>query len=120
MRYCSNCSKLTAGKGPFCNFCGRSYNVRLCPRGHVNSRASEACSECGSMELSTPAPQRGMTKFAQLIGVGILAMLCAYVVYFVWRLLIDPGTLLGLMRLGFELGVLFLLWMLTIGKKGKR
>ena len=120
MRYCSNCKKLTAGKTPYCNFCGRSYNVRLCPRGHKNPRVAQACSECGSTELSTPAPQRGATGLAQLIGIGILAMLCAYVVYYIWRFLTDPDTLLRLMRLGVELGVLFVVWMLTIGRKGKR
>jgi len=47
-------------------------------------------------------------------------MLSVYLVYFAWRLLTDPNTLLRLMQVGFELGALFLLWMLTIGKKGKK
>jgi hypothetical protein len=58
-------------------------------------------------------------KIAQLIGVGILTVLCGYVVYFVWQFLTDPNTLLALMRVGFELGALFLLWMLTLGRKRK-
>ncbi len=120
MRYCSNCKKLTSGKPPYCNFCGRSYGVRLCPRGHKNPRAAECCSECGSPELSMPSPQRGATGIAQLIGIGILLVLCGYVVYFVWTFLSDPNTLLALMRVGFELGALFLLWMLTFGRKGKK
>ncbi len=120
MRYCANCKKLTPGKPPYCNFCGRTYGVKLCPRGHKNPRIAECCSECGSMELSTPAPQRGAIRIAQLIGIGILSMLSVYLVYFAWRLLTDPNTLLRLMQVGFELGALFLLWMLTIGKKGKK
>jgi hypothetical protein len=58
-------------------------------------------------------------KIAQLIGIGILTLLSGYVVYFVWQFLTDPDTLLRLMRLGFELGALFLLWMLTIGRRRK-
>jgi hypothetical protein len=58
-------------------------------------------------------------RIAQLIGIGILTLLCAYVVYFVWEFLTNPDTLLRLMRLGVELGALFVLWMLTIGRKKK-
>jgi hypothetical protein len=58
-------------------------------------------------------------KIAQMIGIGILIVLCGYVLYFVWQFLTDPDTLLRLMRFGFELGALFLLWMLTIGRKRK-
>jgi len=124
MRYCSNCKKLTAGKPPYCNFCGRTYSVKLCPRGHQNPRAAEACSECGSMELSTPAPRggalAGFSTIGRIIGVSILLGLCLYVFYFIYQFLTDPNTLLPLMRLGFELGALFLLWMLTLGRKGKK
>jgi len=120
MRYCSNCKKLTAGKPAHCNFCGRTYGVRLCPRGHKNPRVATACSECGSTELSTPSPQRGSMKIAQIIGIAILIALCLYVGYFVWQFLTDPDTLLRLMRLGIELGALFFLWMVTMGRKGKK
>ena len=58
-------------------------------------------------------------KIAQIIGIAILSALCLYVLYFVWQFLTNPDTLLRLMRLGFELGALFLLWMVTIGRKRK-
>ena len=58
-------------------------------------------------------------KIAQIIGIGILLVLCGYVFYFVWQFLTDPDTLLRLMRLGLELGALFFLWMVTIGRKRK-
>ena len=58
-------------------------------------------------------------KIAQIIGIAILSSLCLYVLYFVWQFLTNPDTLLRLMRLGFELGALFLLWMVTIGRKRK-
>ncbi len=61
----------------------------------------------------------GFSTIGKIIGVTILAVLCGYVLYFVWIWATDPDTLLRAMRLGFELGALFLLWMLTFGRKRK-
>jgi hypothetical protein len=58
MKYCFNCNRMTPGQPLFCNSCGRSYDVKLCPRRHVNPRTAEACSQCGSRDLSTPQPRR--------------------------------------------------------------
>ena len=58
-------------------------------------------------------------KIAQIIGIAILAALGIFAGYFVFHFLTDPDTVLRLMRLGFELGALFLLWMLTLGRKHK-
>ncbi len=57
MKYCYECGRVTAGTPLFCNFCGRSYDVKLCQRYHVNPRFADACSRCGSRELSTPQPK---------------------------------------------------------------
>ena len=57
MKYCYNCNRVTIGEPLFCNFCGRSYNIKLCPKLHVNPRYAEACSHCGIRELSTPQPK---------------------------------------------------------------
>ncbi len=57
MKYCWNCNHITPGEPSFCNACGRSYNVKLCPRQHPNPRSAEACSQCGSRDLSTPQPR---------------------------------------------------------------
>src|SRR5579863_9359147 len=57
MKYCFNCSRMTPGEPLFCNSCGRSYDVKLCPRHHMNPRTAEACSQCGSRDLSTPQPR---------------------------------------------------------------
>lgn len=119
MRYCSHCKKLTAGRPPYCNFCGRSYRYKLCPRGHQNPRAANACATCGSHELSTPAPQSGMSTIGYLIGSLILFALSVYALYFAYKIFTDPNTLLGLMRIGIELGVVLLLWMMLFGK-GKK
>jgi len=57
MRYCYNCNKITAGEPLFCNFCGRSYNVKICAHKHINPRNAMACSQCGSRDFSTPQPK---------------------------------------------------------------
>ncbi len=43
--------------------------MRLCPRGHRNPRRVAFCSECGSADLSTPAPPA--TLLHQLSGVAL-------------------------------------------------
>lgn len=57
MKYCYQCGKLTAGDPYFCQFCGRTYDVKLCPRRHINPRIAQVCGHCGSRELSTPQPK---------------------------------------------------------------
>jgi RNA polymerase subunit RPABC4/transcription elongation factor Spt4 len=57
MRYCNQCHRLTAGEPLYCNFCGSSFNVKLCQARHINPRSAEVCAECGSRDLSTPAPR---------------------------------------------------------------
>ena len=57
MRYCHNCHKTTTGEPLFCQSCGRTYDAKLCPARHINPRWAEVCSECGSRDLSTPAPR---------------------------------------------------------------
>lgn len=57
MTYCYNCRRITPGEPLFCHTCGRTYDVKLCPRLHPNPRSAEVCSRCGSRELSTPQPK---------------------------------------------------------------
>jgi len=111
MRYCKNCRKFTAGSPAYCQFCARSYNVKLCPRGHKNPRAATACSECGSRDLSTPhARQSGMSLIGTILGLLILSALSIYAVYFAYRLVTTPDALLGLMKLGLGLALVLLVW----------
>jgi len=56
MRYCTNCGRFTGGEPLFCNHCGSSYDVKLCPSRHPNPRNAEVCSQCGAREFSQPAP----------------------------------------------------------------
>ena len=41
----------------FCHSCGSTYDAKLCPARHINPRWATVCSECGSRDLSTPAPR---------------------------------------------------------------
>jgi RNA polymerase subunit RPABC4/transcription elongation factor Spt4 len=78
MRYCVSCKRLTAGEPLFCNHCGATYDVRLCPRLHVNPRSARICSQCGSRELTNPQPSRSFRTrlvhalLARLPGIGLL------------------------------------------------
>jgi hypothetical protein len=62
----------------FCNSCGRSYGVNLCPKLHANPRLAEACSQCGSRDLSIPQPKipvswRFLVVLVQVVS-GILIL----------------------------------------------
>jgi len=76
MTYCYSCGRATPGKPLFCNHCGRSYDVKLCPRLHANPRGAEACSRCGSRELSTPQAKIPMSwrllAIIARIGLGLI------------------------------------------------
>ena len=82
--YCYECGHTTGGRPLFCNFCGRSYDVKLCPRLHVNPRMAEACSRCGSRNLSLSQPRvpflwRALGVTLLLITGGCLtAVSCAF------------------------------------------
>jgi RNA polymerase subunit RPABC4/transcription elongation factor Spt4 len=112
MKYCNHCGKITAGEPLYCSICGRTYDVRLCPRQHVSPRGAEVCSKCGSRELSTPQP---------MIPVGLRFL--ALMVRLALGLLLSYATLSLLVALarsqqvqqffiacGVLLGVLWALW----------
>ena len=82
MKFCYACGRTTAGKPLFCNFCGRSYDVKYCPRHHLNPRYAEACSRCGNRNLSLPQPRvpflwRAAVVAAQLV-IGLLLAFASY------------------------------------------
>lgn len=72
MRICNHCGKLTAGRPLFCNHCGRSFSVKFCPRLHPNSRDAEACSQCGSRELSIPQDRLPIRFRALMLFLSII------------------------------------------------
>ena len=116
MRYCNSCQKVTSGDPAYCNYCGKSYDIKLCSRGHPNIRSAEVCSTCGSRDLSTPHP-RPSWKFrifqvcVLILPFAVLGLLTlAYIAVFVRALFENPSLLLPLMLLGLVLGLIWLLW----------
>lgn len=118
MRLCTNCLQITIGKPLFCNRCGSSYNVKLCPKLHVNPRPAKVCASCGSKDLSTPQPKASLFLipliFLIRMGPGLLLLiaLCIYLVFYIPRLISDPNNLLPMMSLGLLLSALFVGWMM--------
>ncbi len=116
MRYCNSCRKITTGNPAYCNYCGKSYDIKLCGRGHPNIRAADACATCGWRELSVPQPRLSVKirifRAAALVVpfVSLLLLSLAYMGVFVWTLFENPSSLLPLMLLGLPLGLLWLLW----------
>jgi hypothetical protein len=88
MRICLNCHRVTVGEPLFCNFCGRSFDAKLCPARHINPRNAEACSQCGSRDLTTPAPHAPI-----------------WLVPVLWTFKLLPGVLLLLMTVGLLVGL---------------
>src|ERR1700733_6227625 len=72
MRYCHNCHKTTMGDPLFCHSCGRTYDAKLCPARHINPRWANVCSQCGSQDLSTPAPRIPLWLKPLLLGAALL------------------------------------------------
>lgn len=116
MKYCYNCDRITAGDPLFCNFCGRSYNVKLCPRRHPNPRTAQACSQCGSRDLSTPQPRvPWWAPVLQFVLSGVPGCLLAVVsilgILLVLRaLLTNPDALVALALPFAALVVLWWMW----------
>jgi hypothetical protein len=117
MRYCHNCHRITTGEPLYCNFCGRSYDVKLCPSRHPNPRNAEVCSTCGSREMSTPEP-RAPFWVAPLIGivsllpgVTLLVLSIAFLIAFVSAFLTDPRVTGPALGFGLLLGLLWWLYM---------
>jgi cytochrome c biogenesis protein CcdA len=114
MKYCYACGTVTSGKPLFCNSCGRSYDVKLCPRRHVNPRYAEACSQCGSRELSTPQPKvsfwlRAM-GFVLRILLGILLIVISLAVAL--QALRTPAGQALFLLLGLLIAMLWALWII--------
>src|SRR5271168_3387273 len=116
MKYCYQCGQTTGGKPLFCNFCGRSYDVKLCPSRHMNPRMAEACSRCGSRNLSLPQPRIPLlwrilaVALLFVIGVCLADFSSAFAIE-VWKSLAASGALSGeLVVRGLMLAVFWGLW----------
>jgi RNA polymerase subunit RPABC4/transcription elongation factor Spt4 len=116
MRYCYHCGRLTPGEPLFCQNCGRTYDVKLCSRLHVNSRSAEVCSHCGSRDLSTPQPKVPLwTKAFEFFLRGVVAILSLFLGLVILLALLkgilgSPRGQLALLVLGFLALALYWLW----------
>lgn len=116
MKYCYQCGKVTTGEPAYCNSCGRSYNVKLCPRGHANPRNAEVCSRCGSRDLSTPQPRvpLGIRLMAFLLSLLPGALLTSVSIVFgfllIREILTNTRWLCSLISLAIVWGLLAWLW----------
>lgn len=116
MKHCYHCGRITAGDPLFCNTCGRSFDHKLCPRLHVNSRSADICSRCGSRDLSLPQPKVSfffkLFEWLARLGIGVLLVLFGLV--FAYELLtaalVIPAVQNGLMVLGCLIAVLAWMW----------
>lgn len=118
MKHCYQCGRTTGGKPLFCQFCGSSFDVRLCPRLHPNPRYAEVCAECGSRELSTPQPKvsiwwRILEFLLRITAAALLASLSALVILAIMiDLFRQTAVQEGLVAIGILLLLLWFLWTL--------
>lgn len=110
--YCYNCGHLTPGEPAFCNFCGRSYDVKRCPRLHANPRNADVCAKCGSRELSRPQPKVpvALKLLAILIRLGLGLLLVSATLAFFVALARSPQFHSALVGFGLLLLALWLVW----------
>jgi RNA polymerase subunit RPABC4/transcription elongation factor Spt4 len=117
MRYCNQCHRITPGEPLFCNFCGRSYNLKLCPHRHLNPRNAEICSQCGSRDLSMPQPRVPLwlapllLLLSALPGLVLIGVTLLFLIGLVNTLTSSPQFLLQFMLVGLMLAFLWYLYM---------
>jgi DNA-directed RNA polymerase subunit RPC12/RpoP len=112
MKFCYQCGRATAGDPLFCSKCGRSYDVRLCPRLHRNSRYAKACSQCGSRELSQPqaAVSVWWKVLEFLVRVVFSVLLVCLTLAGLAALLRMREVQAGLVAFGILVGLLWWVW----------
>lgn len=112
MKYCYHCGRMTGGEPVFCGSCGRSYDVKRCPRLHANPRYAEVCSQCGSRELSTPQPKvsLGWRVLEFLVKVVFGAVLIFVSLALLVALLRRTEVQNSLIGFGILLGLFWWLW----------
>jgi hypothetical protein len=111
MKYCYHCGHITAGEPLFCNSCGRSYDLKFCPRLHPNPRIAEVCSRCGSRVLSTPQPK--VSAWWRVLGFSLQIILGACLVFLSITLfvqLISKPHVQDAIVVGAPLGLLWWVW----------
>ena len=72
MKYCPHCNRLNSGRPQLCFYCGHTWHVRLCPRGHENPPDAQFCGTCGSPDLTETAGP--VPCWLCLVRIGILVV----------------------------------------------
>jgi hypothetical protein len=116
MKYCYECNRITTGDPLFCNFCGRSYDVKLCPRLHPNPRIAQTCSQCGNRDLSTPQPK--VPLWARIIlfflpwipGTVLTVLSVGAAIFCLNQILHSPRMMMAAFLLLIALGFLWWVW----------
>jgi len=117
MRYCNQCHRIPPGEPLFCNRCGRSYDLKLCPHRHPNPRVAEICSQCGSRDLSTPHPQVPfwlsplLVVLSALPGLVLLGITVLFLIALVQTLVSSQQLLFQSMLFGLMLAFLWYMYM---------
>lgn len=78
MRYCPHCRRLNPGYPVICHYCGCTWHVRLCPRGHENPPNAQFCGTCGSTDLSETAGS--IPQITYFIKILIFIFLCIVII----------------------------------------
>ncbi|HYF37253.1 MAG TPA: hypothetical protein VD994_18270 [Prosthecobacter sp.] len=117
MRYCHNCHKTTTGEPLFCHSCGSTYDAKLCPARHINPRWAMVCAQCGSRDLTTPAPRvslgfRLLLLLGSLVPGLLLVLLLVLAVAAVFQAVLSNQAVQGQLLAGIL--ILALLWWLWL------
>lgn len=83
MRFCLACRSLSSS-GPICSKCGRSFDGRLCPQGHLSDLDAKFCSQCRSQALTDG------TASIRLGGLLRLLLIAGFL-FFLWRFVASSG-----------------------------
>ena len=75
MRFCSHCHKWISGRPVYCPSCGRTWNYRICSRGHLNKLDSNYCSVCGSPDMSIGMRERWFSKIIGMMSGRVLRII---------------------------------------------
>ena len=131
MRYCSFCRRINPGKPVHCQYCGRTFGVRICHHCREgNPREALVCRNCGSAELSeTSKPLPSWLVFIKvLFWIFILTLILGIISNL--QILLPLLVILGFLVLGFLYmppamrklvkGILRYLWILIIGRRNTR
>ncbi len=75
MNLCLSCFQASQG-GPYCSGCGRTFGVKLCPKGHRNAPSSRifCCTACGSLDMTEPTRYADLSWAAPALA-GLVALL---------------------------------------------